>query len=99
MWMVDASRTLRLRLDDFWRRRTLWQRLLAIFVISLAFLFGGILSGIAGDCAPGEGDGQCGIGAFVGRMDGFVMGGIILVVGSAATILQWHRTKSRTGIR
>jgi len=59
MGMVDSSRTLRLHLDEFWRRRPCG-RDLAIFVISLAFLFGGILSGIAGDCAPGEGDGSVG---------------------------------------
>ena len=97
MGILNASSRVRWHLDEFWKRRPLWQRLLAVFVVSLAFLFGGILSGIAGDCAPGERDGQCGLSTFVGRLNGLAMGGIVLVVGTIATLVQWYRLKRVEG--
>ena len=93
MGILGASSRVRSHLGELWNRRPLWQRLLVVFIVSLAFLFGGILTGIAGDCAPSERDGQCGLSTFVGRLNGMAMGGIILVVGSVATIVQWYRAK------
>ncbi len=73
---------------------TLWQRLLAVFVVSIVPVVVGLKSGIAGDCYPGQHDGQCGLATFVGLVNGLGVGALVLVCGAIAVILQWHRAKS-----
>ena len=85
-------------MGNFWNRRPLWQRLLVIFVVSLLPVLGGLARGIAGDCSPGQQDGQCGLSTFVGLLNGLALGGIALIIGSIAVIVQWwHASKRTTG--
>ena len=82
-------------MDNFWNRRPLWQRLLVVFVVSIVPVAVGLKSGMAGDCSPGQRDGQCGLGTFVGLLDGLGIGALILICGVIAVILQWYRAKKR----
>jgi len=86
-------------MGNFWNRRPLWQRLIAIFVVSLLPVLGGLASGIAGDCSPGQRDGQCGLSTFVGLLNGLALGGIALIIGSIAVIVQWRRASKRAAAK
>jgi hypothetical protein len=82
-------------MDNFWNRRPLWQRLLAVFVVSIVPVVVGLKSGIAGDCSLGQRDGQCGLSTFVGLLNRLGIGALVLVCGAIAATLQWHRAKKR----
>jgi hypothetical protein len=83
-------------MSNFWNRRPLWQKLLAIFLTSLIPVFSGLASGIASDCSSGQRDGQCGLSTFVGLLNGLAIGGIVLILGSIVIVVQWWRAVKRT---
>jgi hypothetical protein len=76
-----------------WSRRPLWQRLLLVGVMASLFVAAGLASGIAGDCHPGDHDGQCGLSTFVGLLNGLAAGAVVLTVGAVGVIVQWRRAK------
>ncbi len=68
-------------------------------ILSLAVGFGFYESGRAGDCAPHEIDGQCGMSTFVGLLYGTFAGATILVsmtVYVCVTALKRRRTSRTT---
>jgi hypothetical protein len=70
-----------------------------IIILSVsALIYRGFLEfGIAGDCKPGDRDGQCGLSTFGGFVAGVATGGAFLIIGTIATLLQWYRTKRAAG--
>ena len=63
--------------------------LAGLFYLALAYV------GRAGDCAPHEVDGQCGMSTFVGRLYGAV-GAAVLVVGGHVLVAQHARARRRS---
>jgi hypothetical protein len=48
-------------------------------LISISLPFGGYFIGRAGDCRPGQIDGQCGLSTFVWLSYGLISGSVILI--------------------
>jgi hypothetical protein len=66
-------------------------------VVSFLLLFAGYEYGRSIDCAPGQQDGQCALGTFLGLFNGLIAGGVLFILGWAATIADWYWTKRRNG--
>jgi hypothetical protein len=76
-----------------WRRSALWLQLLVILAMSIGILFAGYGCGRAIDCSPGQQDGQCGLGTFMGIVNGVGFGGVFLLVASSLTVTDWFRKR------
>ena len=55
-------------------------------LLSIAVVFGFYVAGTAGDCKPGEIDGQCGMSSFFGIVDG-VVAGLVIFLGTTSYLL------------
>jgi hypothetical protein len=71
----------------FWSARALWQQLLFIVCLSIFTQLIGYGCGRAIDCKPGQQDGQCGLGTFMGELGGFFAACGVLIFGVAGTAL------------
>jgi hypothetical protein len=74
--------------------RALVLRLIFVLVASLMIAAAGYGCGRAIDCSPGEHDGQCGLGTFIGMMAGVAGALVVLGVGWLLTIVALLRGKS-----
>jgi hypothetical protein len=74
-------------LSRFWLKRELWQQLLIVVSLAICTQLVGYECGRAIDCKPGEHDGQCGLGTFMGVMAGFFAACGLLIFGVAGTVL------------
>jgi hypothetical protein len=83
---------------SLWFSRPLWMRLLFVLLSAALVLLAGYGCGRAGDCAPGQRDGQCGLSTFMGILAGGAGAGLVLIVGLIGTIGHWfwRRAKDKT---
>ena len=73
---------------------------LITILISAAVFYGSMKAGVAGDCKPGEQDGQCGLSSFVGLFDGAIAAGVILLAMAVFTvILVFRRRRQRLNLQ
>ncbi len=78
-----------------WRKLPLWLRLALVLGSGISLFDAGVWEGKAGDCHPGDRDGQCGLSTFAGFAEGVFAGGILLIIGWAATLVDWMRQRKR----
>lgn len=69
-----------------WKRAVLWRQLLSTALLASLSLIAGYGCGRAIDCSPGQQDGQCGLGTFVGILTGAIAGAVILLAGCSIAI-------------
>jgi hypothetical protein len=75
------------KLRRFWLKRELWQQLLIVVCLAICIQLLGYEWGRTIDCKPGQQDGQCGLGTFMGLLAGFFAACGVLVFGVAGTVL------------
>jgi hypothetical protein len=72
-----------------WRRLGVWAHLLVVVAISCGIFFGCYGCGRAGDCSPGQIDGQCGLATGMGMLAGLFLGGGFLIFSVVAVLSDW----------
>lgn len=82
-------------LRRLWLARGLWQQLLIVLGLALLTQLGGYGCGRATDCKPGQQDGQCGLGTFMGMLAGFFGACGVLLFGVAGTVLNKVATRQK----
>jgi hypothetical protein len=83
------------RFSRLWLVRPLWQQLLAILCLAIFTQLIGYGCGRAIDCKPGQHDGQCGLGTFMGELAGFLAACGVLLFGVAGTVLNKIATRQK----
>jgi len=75
------------KLRRLWLAKALWQQLLIVLGLALFIQLVSYGCGRAIDCKPGQQDGQCGLGSFMGMFVGFIGACGVLLFGTAGTVL------------
>jgi hypothetical protein len=83
------------KLRRLWLARALWQQLLTVLGLALLTQLVGYGCGRAIDCKPGQQDGQCGLGTFIGMSAGFLGACGVLLFGIAGTVLNRVATRQK----
>jgi hypothetical protein len=83
------------KLRRLWLGRALWQQLLIVLGFALLAQLIGYGCGRTIDCKPGQHDGQCGLGTFMGVLVGFFGACGVLLFGVAGTVLNKVATRQK----
>jgi hypothetical protein len=83
------------KLRRMWLARALWQQLLVVLGLAIFTQLIGYGCGRAIDCKPGQQDGQCGLGTFMGELAGFFAACGVLLFGVAGTVLNKIATQQK----
>lgn len=81
-----------------WRKRSVWQQIGIVFALSLSIFIAGYGCGRVIDCSPGQQDGQCGLGTFMGMLSGLFFGGGVFVFGTLAVVSDWLWMRRRSSM-
>jgi hypothetical protein len=73
-----------------WRVRNFPSQFGIVMALSLIVFLGGYGCGKVIDCAPGQQDGQCGLGTFVGLFAGAIAGGCVFVLGAVLSVVDFY---------
>jgi hypothetical protein len=79
------------------RRLNLAVAWLITLLVSVAVAAGGIAWGKAVDCKPGQTDGQCGLGRFLGLLYGVGGGLALFLIASVYFLVVAYRRRKATG--